>query len=166
MANYDDPSDAVRVALEVLDRLGGAESSGIYEPRLNAVLQPLRALPAIEVCCGRDLCRARIGWWAIDHSVAYIAATQERAKPKRRLGGMSDLAEPQPRRNAGLLPWIELAESGKTRVRLVDWKNASGFPLRLSFHCRCGAEYVTRNTTRLRLFLSAAAAGTGTIFLT
>lgn len=165
MANHDH-SDAARVALDVLDRLGGAEGRDIYQPQLNAVLEPLRALPAIEVCCGKDRCRARMGWWAIDHNVAYIAATQERAKPKRRFGGMSDLAEAQPRRNAGLLPWIELAESGTTRVRLVDWKNASGFPLRLSFHCRCGAEYVTRNTTRLRLFLTSVAAGRSTIFLT
>ena len=42
-----------------------------------------------------------------------------------------------------------------------------GYPLRLRLTCpKCGAEYLTKNTARLRLFLDAVAHGQSKITLT
>jgi len=152
-------------ALSVLDRLGKAEGRAIYDPLLNVALEPLRHHPAVEALCSDPRCRRRVAWLALDNRAAYVAATEGRAKPKDRRGGLSDLAQPQPRRNTGLLPWIELAENGLTSVRTVDFKNPAGYPLRLKFVCRCGRDYTTTNTHRLRDLITAIAAGNGRIYL-
>lgn len=156
--------DAAALAHERLRSLGDAEGKRIYDPTLNDALNPLRSLPAIEVVCGSPRCGLRVGWWAIDSGHAYIAATEARAKPKQRLGGMSDLASPAVH-SGRFLPWIALAETGRTSVRLVDFRNPSGFPLRLKFVCRRGHDHTTTNTYRLQLFLAAIAAGKDKIYL-
>jgi hypothetical protein len=149
-------------ATAALEELGDAEDKRIMDPRLNAALNPLRRMPALEVVCGR--CYSRVGWWALDSSLAYVAATEHRAKPRERLGGISDLAQPSNRHLSGFLPWIELARDGKTSVRLVDI-HTSGYPIRLRFVCRCGADYTLKNTPRLRIYLASVEAGSGKIVL-
>lgn len=157
-------SDA-RAALAVLDQLGDAEGRKIYDGALRAAVTPLRMLPAIDVVCGRRDCGRRLAWWALDIDAAYVAATERRARPKQRRGGMSDLAKPDRRTKPGLLPWIELAGSDTTTVQIADWENPSGYPLRLKFRCRCGAVYTTTNTHRLRLYLTATSRGSSIIWL-
>jgi len=156
-------STAAQAAVLVLDEVGDAEGVNIRDARLKGALEPLAGTPALEVCCGR--CRGRVAWWAPETVGAFIAATQGRAKPRRRHGGISDLAEPAPRTSIGLAPWIELASSGKTSVTIEDWKNPSGWPLRLRFTCRCGAQYTRTNTTRMREYLTAIGSENSMIFL-
>jgi hypothetical protein len=150
-------------ALEALKTVGGAEQRNVYDPTLRAALDPLRSHPALEATCVR--CGHRLAWWALDADVAYVAATQHRAKPKYRRGGISDLAQPSPRTKPGVQPWIELAESATTTVRLVD-VSTPGYPVRLGFVCECNARYTLRNTTRLEQYLNAIQADSGTIRLT
>ena len=154
-----------QAALAALERLGDAEGRAIFDGSLRAALTPFRTHAALEVICGRRECGRRIAWWALDTDAAFVAATERRARPRERLGGMRDLAKPLPRKNHGLLPWIELAQSGRTSVEIADWRNASGYPLRLKFTCRCGAVYTTTNTRRIQLYLTALSRGSGTILL-
>jgi hypothetical protein len=149
-------------AIALLEALGGAEDKQIMDPQLNAALDPLRRLPAVEVVCGR--CYSRVAWWALDSSLAFVAATEHRAKPRERRGGISDLAQPSNTHLMGFLPWIQLAQDGNTSVRLVDI-HTSGYPIRLKFVCRCGADYTLRNTSRLRTYLTAIEADSGKIML-
>jgi hypothetical protein len=149
----DDAREFARLALEEIDRMPDVEQRRIYAGSLNAALEPLRNLPAVEVLCGARGCTRRVCWWALAPGVASVAATEHLAPPKRRFGGIADLAEPKdPQRH--VFGWIELAERGTTSVRLVDVKTP-GWPVRLKFVCRCGADYTLTNTVRLRRFLTA-----------
>jgi len=154
-------------ALESLGHLGDAEGRNIYDEALNRALDPLRTCPAVEVICAMCAFGRRLAYMAIDKHAAYVAATQDRAKPRARLGGMSDLASPPPSPVQGFAGWIQLADGGATSVRLVDRPaNNAGYPLRLKFICRdCGAETITTNTRRLRLILAAYRDGVSTIRL-
>ncbi len=154
----------VEVALDALKTLGDGEGRHIYEPTLTRALDPLRRLPALGARCR---CGTGVAWWAIDPAGAFVAASQRRAPPKERSGGTTDFHDPNPRQaGRGLAPWIESAASGKTSVKLVDWKNNAGYPLRLRFDCpKCNAVYVLKNTERLRLFLAAIRDQSDTIML-
>lgn len=153
MSRTEESREAARLALEMVEALPDVEGRRIYNESLNRELEPLRPLPALEVLCGRnDRCSKRLAWWALDSALAFVAATQRRAKASERRGGMSDLAIPNPREHEGILPWIELADGGKTTVRTVDVKTM-GYPIRLKFVCPCGADFTTTNTTRLKTIL-------------
>ncbi len=163
-ADQIDLPDAADLALARIHQLGNVEGRSIYDPPLNRLLDPFRVLPALEIICSPQTCGRRLAWCAIDRGHAFVAATEKRAKPKQRRGGMSDLAQPdQP--TGRFFPWIELAEAGHTTVRPVDYQNPSGFPLRLDFVGRCGHSHVTKNTTRLQAFLTAARSSNGRIHL-
>ena len=94
---HGQPGDSTAAAQRAFDRiaaLGDVERKRIYDPQLNAELEPLRRLPALEVICFANGCGRRLAWWAIDQGHAYIAATEHRSKPKQRRGGMADIAKP------------------------------------------------------------------------
>ncbi len=136
--------DNAKWALRILDWFGEVEGNTIHAPDLNEALHPLRDL-TLGVRCGR--CRAAIAWSALDLNAAFVAAFQRRRPPKDRRGGIEDCYDPEPgaqtRKN---LPWIILAETGKTSVTLEDI-HTPGYPLRLKFTCpKCEAQYVNKNT--------------------
>jgi hypothetical protein len=158
------PRELARIALDVLEQLPDVEGRRIYDHDLKAALEPLRRLPAIEVLCGRRGCHRRVAWWGLDYSENFVAAAARRSPPKSRTGGIDDLGGPSPRLKPGLWPWIELAESGTTSVRLVDTQTP-GYPIRLKFVCKCGADYTLTNTTRLRAYLETVRNGTGHVLL-
>ena len=159
-------SGAAEAALEIVRNLGSVERRTLYHGELRRALHPLLLHPAIEVVCGRPACqRRRIAWWALLPAEATVAATQERSPPRSRRGGLSDLAQPRPRTNLGLWPWLELADSGKTTVTLVD-NSTPGLPVRLCFTCRtCKTPYTLTNTRRLTDFLEAIKNEESTIVL-
>jgi hypothetical protein len=151
-------------ALAIVDRFGEVEGNTIHAPDLNQELHPLRDL-TLGVRCGR--CRDWIAWSALDLNAAFVAAFQRRRAPKDRRGGIEDCYDPEPgaptRKN---WPWITLAETGQTSVTLEDI-HTPGYPLRLKFTCRtCDAQYLNKNTRRLRLFLEAVEHGEDKITLT
>lgn len=155
-------------ALALLDELGGAESTQISDEALRAELAPLTALPAMGFHCSR--CQQRIAWWALHSRLALIVFAERRALTKTRRAGVSDLD--QSRENPGLEAWIDQASRPGGRIKITEFSdpassqnNASGYPLRTTFSCRCGAEFVTRNTTRLRGFLIAGSTGSTRILL-
>jgi hypothetical protein len=159
-----DPADAARTALEVLGSKRNAERQRIYDADLNAALDPLRGAPAIQMRCRK--CRRRVGWCALHTGTALIAVTQRRALPKHRRGGMTDLYDPDPASQIrGKEAWIELAEADGGSVSISDWRNPSGYPLRVTLTCRCGGKYPTTNTFRLRQYLRTTALGGSTITL-
>jgi len=153
-------------ALEVVNQLGGeVEGRAIYTVSLKTELDPLRRLTLGGVC-GR--CFKGVAWCALDAGEAFVVAFQRRCPPRERVGGIWDCygTNPWPAEGRKFPPWIEQAESGKTSVTLEDIYT-TGYPLRITFTCpECGAEYVTKNTTRLRLFLDAVAHGETRITLT
>ena len=158
----DDALRAVAEAalIDVRDRVKRVEGRAIYDPHLNELLQPLRRLTLGAVCfCGRPVC-----WLAIDYAGAFVAAFQNRCPPRMRHGGVADCEH---RANSFLrVPWIMQAETGSTTVTLEDIKT-SGYPIRLRLSCpRCGAEHLTRNTTRLTDFLTTISTGKSKIGLT
>lgn len=147
-----------------LDELGGAEGNQIYDQALCQELAPLVAHPALAFHCAR--CLNRIAWWSLHGQLALIVFTERRAVTKGRRLGTADLD--QRRDNEGLEPWIDQANQPGGRIHITEWSgagNASGYPQRVTFRCGCGAEYVTRNSTRLRAFLTARRVGSSRILL-
>jgi len=154
---------AVR-ALTRLDELGGAEGSQIYDPILSHALAPLIAHPAMAFHCAR--CQDRVAWWTLHSRLALIVFAERRATTKTRRAGTSDLD--QARDDDGLEPWIDQATRPGGRIQISEWSgggNTSGYPLRVTFQCGCGAEYVTRNSSRLRAFLTSRKVGSSRILL-
>jgi hypothetical protein len=156
-------ASAVRALTEV-DGFGEVEGNTIHAVILNQELNALRGV-TLGVTCGR--CRAGIAWSALDANAAFVAAFQRRRPPRERRGGIEDCYDPEPRSPIRKnWPWILLAESGNTTVTVADI-HTPGYPLRLRFTCpKCGAQYLNKNTTRLRLFLDAIAHGEDKITLT
>ena len=156
---------AAQRALAEVDGFGQVEGNTIHAVILNQELNAVRHL-TLRVTCGR--CRGGIAWSALDLNAAFVAAFQRLRPPKERRGGIQDCYEPEPPSPMGQKnwPWILLAESGKTSVTIEDIYT-TGYPLRLRLTCpKCRAEYVMKNTTRLRLFLDAVANARTTIRLT
>lgn len=156
---------AAERALTELHGFGEIEGNTIHAVILNRELNALRHL-TLGIKCGR--CRAGMAWGALDANAAFVAAFQRRRSPKDRRGGIEDCYDPEPPSPAGRKnwPWIILAESGKTSVTAEDI-HTPGYPLRLRFTCpKCAAEYLNKNTRRLRLFLDAVAHGESKITLT
>jgi hypothetical protein len=150
----------------MVDWFGNVEGNTIHAPDLNEQLNALRGL-TLGIRCGR--CRGWIAWCALDLNAAFVAPFQRRRPPRQRRGGIEDCYEPEPPSPTGQRrnwPWILLAESSKTSVTLEDI-DTPGYPLRLRLTCpKCGAEYLARNTTRLRLVLDAVARDENKITLT
>lgn len=149
--------EAAARALELVDQLGGeVEGRAIYTVDLKEALDPLRRLTLGAVCgqCGKG-----VAWCALDATEAFVVAFQRRCPPKERVGGINDCygTNPWPAEGRRFPPWITQAETGKTSVTLEDI-HTPGYPLRLRFTCpECGAQYLTKNTRRLVLFLDAVA---------
>lgn len=156
----DAPSQA-RQALEALDDVGDAEGKRIYNQTLRAALAPLANLPPLAFCC--VVCEKRIAWWALDPNIAVVIATERKTSTKGRGPSRPGLAGRGEREHHGFQVWIESAMKPGGRIELVD-VNTSGFPTRLKFRCRCGADYTTTNTRRLRAYLSAVSVGTSRIY--
>ena len=158
--------EAAQRALAEVDHFGEVEGRTIHAVYLNEDLNHLREL-TLEIKCGR--CRRRVAWGALDPNAAFVAAFQRRRPPKERVGGIEDCYQPEPPSPTGQRrnwPWIILAESGKTSVTVEDIYTP-GYPLRLRLTCQeCGAQYLNKNTTRLRLFLDAVVHGETRITLT
>ena len=147
---------------------GDSEGRLIYDVPLRELLAPLVAMPALGFYCSQ--CHKRISWWALHGGLAMVVFADRRAATKTRTAGTGDLN--QARENTGLEPWIDQASRPGGRVQITEWSdrgrsdnNASGYPLRATFSCRCGAKYATKNTTRLRAFLSARRTGSSRILL-
>lgn len=167
--------DAAARALARLDELAAgkrpspkAEGQLIYDPELRATLTPLMPMSALGFYCAR--CQKRIGWWTLHGQLAMVVFSDRRAATKKRSAGTADL-DPA-RENPGLEPWIDRATQPGGRAEITEWSdpdrsdnNASGYPLRATFTCRCGAAYPTRNSTRLRAFLTARRTDSSRILL-
>lgn len=149
------PQEQAKRALDALDEVGDVEGRRIYDACLRAALEPLRATGLLQpFFCSK--CEQRIAWWAIDPAGAFVIASERRLSTDHRHPGSQRLAGRGPRSNEGLAPWIESAMKPGGRIELVDHRTP-GYPLRLKFRCRCGADYTTKNTQRLRAFLTATA---------
>ncbi len=154
---------AIKATAEI-DAFGEVEGRTIYAVPLNQDLDALRHL-TLGVRCGG--CRKGIAWAALDANAAFVAAFQRRCPPSERVGGIWDCfgTNPWPAEGRKNWPWIEQAELGQTSVTTHDI-HTPGYPLRLGFTCpKCGANYVNKNTTRLRLFLDAVTHEEDTIWL-
>jgi hypothetical protein len=164
VASITETAEAAERALARLEELGDAEGQRMYDGDLNWHLEPLRGAPALPVHC--PSCHRRIAWWAVMPTMALVAATRSRARPKSRHGGHSDLDADIPDEKKGrFFEWIVLADEGGTGVTSTDIRN-SDYPRRLTFECkRCGAKQPTTNSYRLRKLLQTFKVGGGRIVL-
>ncbi len=142
---------------------GAADGSLIFSnAQLNAALGPLRLHPALGVRCGR--CDTGIAYLALMPQGAHVLSGNKRQPPKRRHGGIYDLADITLAHGEGRrqLGWQEDAQAGRGNVTPTGERPgvASGFAERRTHTCpRCHAAYTHTNTTLLQHYLNAIARG-------
>ena len=157
--------DTAKRARELVELLGGEiEGRAIYTVSLKEALDPLRDL-TLRTICGQ--CGKQVAWYALDATEAFVVAFQHRCRPNERRGGIWDCrgTNPWPAEGRRFWPWMDEAQPGKTSVTMEDI-HTPGYPLRLKLTCpKCGAQYVTKSTTRLTLFLDAVAHREGKLTL-
>lgn len=162
-----------RTAAELALRLcpdGVADGNAIFtNAELNTALDPLRLHPALGVRCGR--CEIGIAFLALAPQGAHVISGNTRQPPKRRHGGVYDLADITPAHGGGRrqLGWQEDAAAGRGNITATGERPgvASGFAERRTHTCpRCRAAYTHTNTTLLQLYLTATSRGDPEIRLT
>ena len=142
---------------------GGADGARIFDDRpLTEALDPLRRHPALGVRCGS--CENGIAFIALAQQGAYLVSANRRQPPKRRRGGVWDLADitTPPGTTRAFPGWIEDAQANVGSVRPTGERAEvfSGMNERRTHNCRrCGADYTHTNTTLLRFYLGSISRG-------
>ncbi len=141
-----------------------------FNTALAEALNPLRLLPALGVRC--TACGDGIAFIALPTEGITLVSGNHRQPPKRRRGGIYDLAHitdtetpGAPRAQTG---WQADAAAGRGPVRVTGDKQGSeiGFAQRRTHTCRnCGRNYTHTNTGLLRKYLDAVARGEPAIHL-
>lgn len=155
------PRDAPEIAKAVLPLVTRRRADGqavYFDAELNEALDPLRMQPALGLRCGR--CSHGLGFIALKTQGAAVESGNKLSKPKRRIGGIYDLA--QIVEHSGRFPeWVDDANAGKGYVYPTgDRREAStGEPQRRQYRCPCGATYTYTNTQLLRIYLGGLADG-------
>jgi len=135
----------------------------IFDDRaLTEALDPRRLHPALRVRCGS--CDHGIAFIALAQQGAYLVSANRRQPPKRRRGGVWDLADitTPPGTTRAFPGWIEDAQANVGSVRPTGERAEvfSGMNERRNHHCRrCGADYTHTNTTLLRFYLGSISRG-------
>jgi hypothetical protein len=150
------PPEEERVAaVAALTRLAALRKARLSEERdaeLTRLLDPLRAYPAVGVRCPK--CNRGLGFIALEEAGTGVASGNGRQPPKRRLGGVRDLAdltEPHPAR--AFKGWQEDARAGRGPVRPSDIRSHEA--RRRTYECLCRQVFTATNPRLLQQLLEA-----------